>query len=67
MVTQLLTSKMFGSSGPGCNLRPERACLSYLWPGRVSPYPLNFAILPSGHFGLVAYPSPLNSQVSFTI
>lgn len=39
MVTQLLTSEAFGSLGPGCNLRPERALplIPVAWPGLSIP------------------------------
>lgn len=52
MVMQLL-SEVFGSSGLGCSLHPNKSSLSSPWPDRVSLYPLNFAILPLGHFRLV--------------
>lgn len=68
MGAQLLTSAVFGSLGPGCSLCPERE-LPHLvptaWLGL--NVPLNFTVLPLGRFRLVAYSSPLNSQVSFTI
>lgn len=43
----------FGSSGLGCSLHLSKLSLSSLQPDRVSLYPLNFAILPLGHFRLV--------------
>lgn len=50
MVAQLLTSEAFGSLGPGCNLRPERALPLILvaWPGLSIPPVL--CLFPIGTF-----------------